>query len=75
MLDFQRGEINVIVPTLLEYEIANVLWVKQREGISKEKAVEISTLTMKLVFVILNEVKNLVMLNGKRFFAGAQNDK
>lgn len=41
MLDFQRGEINVIVPTLLEYEIANVLWVKRREGVSKEKAVEI----------------------------------
>ena len=41
MLDFQRGEINVIVPTLLEYEVANVLWVKRREGISKEEAVEI----------------------------------
>jgi len=41
MFDFQRGEINVIVPTLLEYEVANVLWVKRREGISKEEAVEI----------------------------------
>ena len=27
---------------------------------------------MNLVFVILNEVKNLVLLNGKRFFADAQ---
>ncbi|MFQ6041748.1 MAG: type II toxin-antitoxin system VapC family toxin [Candidatus Poribacteria bacterium] len=41
MLGFQKGEINVLVPTLLEYEVANVLWVKRREGISKEEAVEI----------------------------------